>query len=159
MALKLSKGMTKALLDRIGGKGFSEIFHLGAIYLYASPRPASANDAETGVLLAVITDGSLAWTPADGTNGLTFDTAVDGTVDKAAAQVWSGVGLVAGTAVWGRLVALQAGGVVTGASDVFERMDFSVGTFSGDLIMGSAAIAVGKTVTLDEFELVLPNGE
>ena len=132
---------------------------MGCIHLYASPRPGSADDAETGTLLAIITDASLAWTVADGTNGLTFEAAVSGAVAKAIAQVWSGLGLAPGTAVWGRLYPFDAGGTVTGASTVIPRMDFSVGTFSGDMIMGNAAIAVGATTTLDTFVLGIPNGE
>ena len=159
MALTLSTALTQKLLDNAAGQGFSEIFNLGVIHLYGSPRPGSADDAETGVLLAVITDASLAYTPTDGTNGLTFEAAVANAVSKTAAQVWSGVGVAAGTAVWGRLYALDASGTITGASTTKPRMDFSVGTFSGDMIMGNASIAVGATTTLDTFTLGLPNGE
>lgn len=159
MALTLSTGMTKGLLDNASGKGLSEMLNLGAIYLYGSPRPSSSDDAETGTLLVKITDTSQTWTITDGTNGLTWDAASGNTVTKASAQTWSGAGISAGTAVWGRFYPYDAGGTVTGASTTLARFDFSVGTFSGDLIMPSVAITVGGTTTIDSFTITLPNGE
>jgi hypothetical protein len=159
MALTLNTALVVAMLDTAAGKGFGEALNLGIIHLYGSPRPASSDDAETGTLLAIVSDASQAWTVADGTNGLTFATAADGAVTKTAAQVWSGVGLVAGTATWGRFYAYDGGGVIEGASTTRARFDFSVGTFSGDLIMGNASIAVAATTTVDSFSLALPNGE
>ena len=158
MALKLSTKLCQDMLDP-AGKGFAESLNLGAIYLYGSPRPASADDVETGALLMIITVDKAAWTITDGTNGLTFDSAVANVIEKAAAENWQGVGLAQGTAVWGRLYAFDASGTVVGASTTKARMDFSVGAVGADMIIPNPLIEIGATTTVDEFELTLPNGE
>ena len=159
MALKISTGSVTQMLGASGGtpegKGIAEQFNLGVLHIFGSPRPADADTAETGTLLAIITNASGAYTAADGTNGLTFDDPVAGVLSKEPTQVWSGVGLATGTAVWYRFY--PVGASVTGDSTSVARIDGSVGSGSTyDINMSSTSIVAEATQTIDTFTWTMP---
>jgi hypothetical protein len=87
------------------------------------------------------------------TNGLNFDTAADGSMSKESAEVWSGVGLAAGTAGWFRF---YDNAVTTGSSTSAARFDGVCGVGSGELRLSSLTIAVGATITVDTGSLTQP---
>ena len=104
MALRLSTALRNAILTGGTTGGFKGAMSYGIIYIYSGSQPASADDAETGTLLAKITLASGAFTSGVTTNGLSLGTAGSGSIAKAS-EVWSGVGLANGTAGWYRFYA------------------------------------------------------
>ena len=86
--------------------------------------------------------------------GLEFGDAGDGYIEKSASEVWSGVGLVTGTAAGFRFCANATDDY--GASTVLPRMDGTCGGSSADLEMATTTITISKTNTIDEFKLTLP---
>lgn len=158
MALKLSTGLVNQILGLAAGspagKGLGELFELGVLKIYGSPRPADADSTETGTLLCTITDASGTYTPADGTNGLSFDDPASGVLSKEPTQTWSGVAVASGTAVWYRFY--PVGTSVTGATTTIARIDGSIGTSGADLNMSSTSIVSGATQTVDSFTWTMP---
>lgn len=81
-------------------------------------------------------------------NGLQFGVSASGTLGKLAAQIWSGVNVVTGTAGWYR----QYGSVAdSGAIDtglVFIREDGTISTAGAELNMASTALTISATTTI-----------
>jgi hypothetical protein len=132
---------------------FDTAFANGIIDIYSGSQPATADAAETGTKLARITLASGAFTPGVGTNGLNFDTAADGSIAIDSGEVWSGVGLAAGTAGWFRF---YANDVVSGASTVAVRFDGVCGVGTGELRLSSLTVAVGATISVDSATITQP---
>lgn len=145
-------GNVMALASGKGGS-LADIFQNGYIMIYSGSQPANADTAYAGTELVKITVGSGAFVAGTETNGLEFTTSADGEIEKSS-EVWSGVGLTAGTAGWFRLYAnaTDAGG----ASTVLPRIDGSVGTSGADLNMSSTTIALSATYTIDSFKFTMP---
>lgn len=135
------------------GESFQEIMKDGVIRIYSGSQPSDADQAETGTLLLTITVSSGAFTPGSPTNGLEFGPVVSGVVSKLASEVWSGVGVAAGTAGWFRFYSNE---MDTGADVSAARFDGSVGTSGANLIMSSTSVVVGATSTVDAFSITLP---
>jgi len=150
MALRLSTGMRNALL---GTNPFKTIFAGGVIDVYGGTQPTSADDVENGTKLIRITASSGAFTAGTTTNGLNFGDPANGAIAKAVAEIWSGLGLAAGTATWFRF---YANDVATGASTTAIRFDGSVSTSGAQLNMSSTSITVGATTTIDSFSYINP---
>jgi hypothetical protein len=152
MALRLSTGLRNGLL--ITGS-WSTLLHNGVIYVYSGTQPASADVAETGSLLLVITEASGAFTAGVATNGLQWAAAPSpgGTLPKLGTQVWSGVGLAAGTAGWFRF---YANARVQGNSTVAVRFDGNIATSGAQINLSSTSVAASATVTIDTFTATIP---
>ena len=86
--------------------------------------------------------------------GLGFDAAAVGVLSKAAAEVWSGIGLAAGTAGWFRFKgnATDADGIST----TLARLDGSVANSGADMLMANVAVTVSAPVTVDTWSYTLP---
>lgn len=151
MTIRLSTGARTAMAGT--GGGFATIFANGVIEVYTGAQPSSADAAPTGTLLGTVTKASGAFTPGSATNGLTFAAAAAGAVTKST-DVWSMLGIAAGTAGWFRLKAnaVDAGGVSTSAI----RMDGSVASVGGDATLSNLSITVGGPVTVDSFSFSIP---
>jgi len=117
MTLRISTGLRNALL---GTASFKDAMEDGIIDIYSGSQPADADTAESGTQLVRITVSSGAFTSGVATNGLEFGTASGGSIAKASAETWSGVGLATGTAGWFRF---YANTVVTGGSTTAVRFD------------------------------------
>jgi len=85
-------------------------------------------------------------------NTLQFGNPAAGAIAKNA-DVWSGVGLVAGTAGYFRLVTSLDGGLL---STTDSRIQGTISTSGADLNMSSLNIALGATQTIDTFQLTHP---
>jgi len=133
------------------GGSFKDAMRDGVMGLYSGGQPADADTAESGTLLVLITVSSGAFVADAFDNGLEFGTAASGVIAKNT-DVWSGVGLVAGTAGWFRF---WDNGYTKGASTTELRFDGSVGTSGAQLNMSSTTIAVGATTTIDTFTVTL----
>jgi len=135
------------------GGSFDEIFRNCVIEVYSGAQPATADLAESGTKLLRITVASGAFTPGAPTNGLNLGDAAAGITSKETGEVWSGVGLAAGTAGWFRC---YSNAYVTGASETAERFDGLCGVGANELRLSSLSIAVGATTTVDTGQVSQP---
>jgi len=149
---KLSTGLRQSLLT-----AYKTAFNDGVIGIYAGQAPANPKDAETGTLLAWITQNGNAFTPGQPDNGLSFDAitneAAQSVLAKSAAEVWQGTGLATGQAGYFRFYDNSR---VTGESSVAVRFQGTVGTANADMILGSVNIKAGVPVTVDECTITQP---
>lgn len=145
MTLKTSTGLRNQLLDT---DSLRNIMDLGTLKIYGGTVPADADAALTGAtLLCTITNNSTA-------TGLTLDSAaVDGTLGKAPAEVWSGVNAASGTATFYRHV---AAGDTGAASTTQARVQGEVAVFGAELNLTSTTLASGATQNIDFYTLALP---
>lgn len=89
-------------------------------------------------------------------NGLKFDKAAAGIMDKLDSQTWSGVAANSGTAGWFRLEGPVAD---SGALDTLEaqiRIDGAISTSGAQLNMSSTSITAAATQTITSFPITLP---
>jgi len=135
------------------GGSLKDRFKNGVLRIYSGSQVATPDTAVSGTLLLEVTVSSGTFAHGAEANGLEFGAAASGAIDKDT-DVWSGVGLAAGTAAWFRLCAnpTDAGG----ASATLDRIDGTVGTSGADLNITNTTIAVGATYTIDQFQFTLP---
>jgi len=145
-------GDTVILAGATGGS-FSDLFQNSVLEIYSGSQPANADSDDTGTKLAVITLSSGAFSSGSPTNGINFGEVSSGVLAKEAGEVWSGVGLAAGTAGWFRL---YDNSYTTGASISAVRLDGSVATSGGQLNMTNTSITIGGTTTVDSVALTMP---
>lgn len=138
-----------ALAAALGGS-VKDLFDYGVVHIYSSPQPASADDAETGTLLAVITDSGATFTPGAIANGLRFEAdPVNGKISKLATQTWSTLAcLASGTAAWGRI---HDNARTMGASSTAVRADFTVGVSGADMNGGTTSLQAGAPTGVNNF--------
>lgn len=154
MATRISRGQRLALLTDLVTD-----LNDGVIRVYSGSPPATADAAESGTLLATITQDSGAFSGGAATNGLSLDigtvahAAGYSEVSKTVAETWSGVGLAAGVAGWARY---YANAYTTGESTTAVRIDGLCGLSNAQFIMSNLNIAVGETVTISSFTIRLP---
>jgi hypothetical protein len=138
----------------------------GVIHLYSGSQPASPEAAPTGTLIGSIQLSGGTWAAGTATYGLEFGTAAGGSISKAAAENWLFTCVTGGTVGWGRFIANTTAGsgslssADTGAldgSEVFPRIDFSVGITSGDMTMGKVTYAANETGAVSSFTIPLSN--
>lgn len=151
MTVRLSTALRNALA---GQNGFGKTFDKGVIYVYSGPQPLSADSAVQGTLLGIVTTNGGAFNFGTATNGLAFDTPVNGTVSKAAADAWKFTGLAAGTAGWFRLMGNATDNL--GASTTLPRLDGSCATSGADLNISNVNVEVGSPNTIDVFQFTFP---
>ncbi|WP_289020405.1 hypothetical protein [Desulfobacter postgatei] len=147
-----SSGDTIILAGARGGS-FVDLFRNCVLDIYTGGQPVSADAAETGSKLISITLSSGSFTGGSAVNGLNFGEVASGVLHKEAGEVWSGVGLVSGTAGWFRF---YANDYVLGASETAIRMDGGIATSGSQLNLSNTAITVGGTTTVDSVSLTLP---
>lgn len=154
MAERFSTGFRNEFL-KAGGKSYADALANGVIEIYSGTQPASADDTEvgSGTLLLTVTLNSGAFTPGSPTNGLNLDAAVDGVLSKAAAEVWSGVGVADGVAGWFRF---YDNSMVKGASTTAIRIDGAIATSGAEIVMANTTITTAGTSTLDTFNITAP---
>ena len=135
------------------GGAWKDALRDGVIRIFSGSQPTSADSGETGTHLLEITLASGAFTPGAAANGLNFGDSDLGVVGKAAGEVWSGAGLVNGTAGWFRY---YSNARTTGASTSAVRFDGACATSGGQINMSSTSIVTGATTTIDAFNVTLP---
>jgi len=136
-----------------GGGSMDELLRNGVIEVYTGTQPATADLAESGTKLLRITIASGAFVSGTATNGLNLATAASGVSSKESAEVWSGVGLAAGTAGWFRY---YSNSYETGASTTAIRFDGVCGVGTGELRMSTLTVASGATSTVDTGTITQP---
>jgi hypothetical protein len=100
-------------------------------------------------VLSVVED----WVAATSGNGLRLLESSGGAITKTA-DVWSGLAVLTGTAGWFRLS--EFADVPGNDSTTLARLDGSVGTSGADLIVGSSAIQINSTFTIDTATFTMP---
>ncbi|CAG36727.1 hypothetical protein [Desulfotalea psychrophila] len=138
MSVKKAKGMILAELI-----AFAARFAGGVLHIYSGTQPASADDAEAGTLLGIITVDGLAHTPGEVTNGLNFGSPVDGVISPAEGEEWKGTWVATGEATWFRFYDKDE---ITDASDVAVRWDGSVGVADADLLLENVTVDMGQSI-------------
>jgi hypothetical protein len=134
------------------GGSVKDLFDFGTIHIYTSPQPASADDAETGTLLAKITAEGVAFTGGAIANGLRFaDDPAANKISKLSTQNWKTLAnLASGNAVWGRI---YDNAYTLGYSESAVRADFTIGTSGADLIGQYTSLIIGKPCSIDDFSI------
>ena len=131
--------------DAIANTGLDPVFNGGRLRIYSGAKPATANLAPTGTLLADMT------LPADA-----FSAASGGSGQIAKLGVWEDISAdAAGTAGWFRL---SASGDTLVLDAAFARIDGTVAATGADLNLNNTSIAAGQTVTINTFTLTVPAG-
>jgi hypothetical protein len=150
MAEKFTTGFVNSLMAK-----FIQDFQNGVLAIYSGTQPASADDAEAGELLCLITNGGGEFTAGSAENGLNFEPSpVTGTASKAEDETWTGTALKDGTATWFRF---YANDYTTGASENAKRFDGRVSTGTGaELQLGNVNMTKDGKVTINAFPVSLP---
>lgn len=85
------------------------------------------------------------------TNGLFLALAADGAIAKHASQIWSGLGIAAGTAGWFRF---YGGATDAGAySTTLPRIDGRCATSGAEMNLSNTSIVVGAAQSITEFSI------
>lgn len=143
--MKASTGLRNKLLDT---GSLKSIFNLGFIKIYSGTVPADADAAlGSATLLCTISVNST------GTGTTMEASASDGTLEKNAGEIWSGVNAASGTASFYRHV---AAGDTGAASTTEARIQGSVGTAGADMNLTSTSLVAAATQTLDYYSITLP---
>lgn len=129
------------------GGSIRDIFDFGVIHLYSGSRPSSADSAESGTLLAVITNNGATFTPGTKNEaGLRFGDPVNGAISPLPGQSWkTNAVLATGTIGYG---VLYDNARVTGASTTAVRTMFTVGTSGADMILSRTAVTAGEPFSI-----------
>lgn len=151
MAIVLSTKLQNDAAD-----AFAALFVNGRIQIYSGTRPQAGDNAMTGTLLGVVSDGALPFVPGDPTNGLRFDPAVDGIAKKAADQTWQFKGIANGIAGWFAFLPNGADDGTPDSAKAHRRYIGTVGSANADLIMSNPQVIQNATKTIDDFSLSIP---
>ena len=152
MTLRRSLGLRNAYINA----GYEPTLDLCILEIWSGTQPSSAEDAETGTLLMAITDDGGVFTDTTGANGLTFKTGAGGILEKTVAQTWKGTAVATGTAGYFRIYHKNHNKGADPGDETYLRLDGQVGTTSGQLRLHSLAIVTGVPMTIDTFEITLP---
>jgi len=125
----------------------------GIIHIFSGTQPADANDTEDSTKLMEVTISSGAFVPGAPGNGLEISGPTSGVIGIYPGDVWSGVGIVDGTAGWFRFYSNAEN---TGADPSAVRLDGVCGTSNAQLNMSSLLISAGATTTIDSFIITMP---
>jgi hypothetical protein len=110
----------------------------------------------------VAVTSTLTNTPADfaggsaAVNGLKLQNSVSGVISKRSSQTWSGNGVANGTAGWFRFKGSISDAGGADSSNVYIRMDGSVGTSGANLNMTSTAIVTSAPESVSGFSITQP---
>ena len=128
------------------------------IHIYSGTQPATADAAETGTLLLILTESGGAFVSGAPGNGLNMGTSTGGVLSKAAAETWQGLGLAAAsTGTVAGYFRWYANTVVTGISTTAVRVDGAIGTSSSyEMQMSNTTIAEGGLSTVQTFTYTAP---
>ena len=123
-------------------------------------KPGLGTKYNTAVIAATLDTITASFTAFSGgaaaANGLLFEDAASGTMDKRSGQTWTGVAIATGTAGWFRHYGPK---VDAGASDslgVALRMDGSIATSGAQLNMSPTSVTAASTQTITAYSPTIP---
>lgn len=132
--------------------GFAEIMRGAKINIYTGSQPATADTAASGTLLA--TFGTNLDTGDASVDGVTWDPASDGVVNKPSSETWTAKAVAAGNAGWFRV--FEDGDDPSGSSATAARIDGSIAVSGGEMSVTSVAIALDSIQTIAAFSYTIP---
>jgi hypothetical protein len=150
MALRLSTGLRNDML-KTGGNSCVDGMADGVIEIRSGLQPSTADDAETGTLLARITLASGDYNDLV-TNGINLE-ALGTQLNIKTAEVWSGLALVDGVAGWFRLYDTN---YTMGVSTTALRIDGAVATSGAQMNLPNTNMTLGGTTTIDSVAINFP---
>lgn len=150
MAERVSTGHANSQLD-----GFVTDYSNGVLAIFGgASQPATADDAELGTLLCLVTRAGGVFTAGQPENGLNYGTPANGVVDKSGSEVWKGTILQSGVATYFRF---YANTYVTGASTTAKRFDGAISTSAtSELQMLNTTLTAGGEVTVTSLPVTYP---
>lgn len=148
-------GTMIAIANFSGGASLLEIMQHGVIAIFPSTvaRPSTADSAEGGSPIVLITENAGAFVPGDNTNGLVFNDSVNGVVTKENGVEWSGIPTADGVATWARF---YDNNMITGVSSTARRIDLACGFASGEMQLTSTQLVTGKKIIVTTGEMAIP---
>ena len=146
MSLKESTGLRDHLLAT---GSFKAAMDGGLLNIYAGPVPATADAAldPSNALLCVISDAGT------GTGLNMGAAAVDGVLQKDAAQVWSGTNAASGIATFYRHVATGDDGSL---STTATRLQGSIAVVGAEINLTSTTLTSGAPQTINFYSVAKP---
>jgi len=147
MALRLSTGLVNGLMEE-SGKSLANLLDNGKMRIYTGSQPLSADAAETGTLLAVIS--STCGTGAE--DGLKYGTASSGVL-PIGEPAWQGAVIAAGVAGWFRIYDEND---VMGSNGTAVRLDGAIGVSGADLNLSHTNLALSSVVTITSGTFTMP---
>ena len=108
-----------------------------------SSMPASADAAEVGDLLGLVTKSGLAFVPGNSANGLNFEVSSAGLLVRPEDDEWACVPILSGQA---RYVRVYDNNMVTGASTTAVRFDISAGVTTGEAVFLNLSLVAGQRI-------------
>jgi len=92
----------------------------------------------------------------DSVNGLLFGDSAAAILVKRTDQVWSGLGVAAGTAGWFRFVSAIADAGAADSAEAFLRVDGNIATSGANLNMTNTTVAISATQTISTGTVTVP---
>lgn len=136
------------------GGSLKDVMKDGKILIYSGSQ-GDPDDAPVGTLLITITASGGVFAHGAFANGLEFeDDPTAGVIEKSASETWQGTAVASGTAGWFLFVANPTDALAD--STTLPRISGSIGVSGADLNIGNTSIVSGRTYTIDEFTLTLP---
>lgn len=108
-----------------------------------SSMPSSADAAEVGDLLGLVTKSGLAFVPGSAANGLNFEVSSGGILVRPEADEWACVPILSGQA---RYVRIYDNDMITGASTTAVRFDISAGVTTGEAVFLNLSLVAGQRI-------------
>lgn len=147
MTLQVSTGFKTKILGR---ESFADIFDGGTIRIFSGAQPATADHAETGTLLGLVTVGGGAWSAENTAAGLHY-LQIDEFVTNSAFESWLFRAEQSGVVGWFRVVGpAEDDGQ---PSYNLPRIDGSVGVLpiAAQLYMITLSVTAGYSYSIDSF--------
>lgn len=141
--LKVSTGLRDAMLNSGSLASVMEAGDGGHIRVLSGTAPASADDAETGSLLLIVTTSGITTGSAGST--LLLGAPASGVISKEA-TAWMGTAALSGTPTYFRHVATGDTGAL---STTQARIQGDVGLVGAALSMGVSSLVSGNTYPID----------
>ena len=127
------------------GGSWKELFDYGVCEIYDGTQPATADLAQTGSLLCIISKDGATFTPGSTTNGLRWRQVISGVLSKNA-DTWKGTATADGTAGWARDYDTQ---MTKGASTNAVRFDMDISTANTQFMLSNVNVVTGAPITVD----------
>lgn len=125
-----------------------------------SALPGSGAGPNTFAVTATLTTITAAYANMSGgvnaANGLSFNNANSGAIDKNSAEVWSGVNAASGTAGWFRFKGAVADAGAADSAAAFLRLDGAISSSGAEYNVSSTTLSAGATHTVTSFPLTFP---